>query len=325
MSEVVIKLHNIDSYIPNLEDKMIPLIKACQSDLPIVIKLDYEGPCAKSLGLYNLLDKLCQEFQVDPNRITIHTANPLENHPVYKIVKGESVWLGIYRRLEAEDVKLFDSDLKHFGIFIGRSNWNRLFLASTIFKDHKEKSLVSFHYNVGPGKDNGLSNLVHWFTMPGALELVTPLLNNFPLILDKVNRYPVRLPEHLNILKFYKNIFLDVVCETYFTGNTFFPTEKTVRPLVTKTPFLVFGPIGYLANLRKLGFKTFGDFWCEEYDKYDSIYRAQEMVKIIEDLSKLSTEQLETMYTDMLPILEHNKNNLREITATKFFETFKNE
>ena len=31
-------------------------------------------------------------------------------------------------------------------------------------------------------------------------------------------------------------------------------------------PFIVLGPKGYLHNLKRLGFKTFGTFWNESYD-----------------------------------------------------------
>ena len=59
---------------------------------------------------------------------------------------------------------------------------------------------------------------------------------------------------------------MDIVVETYVSGQSFFPTEKTLRPIIAQTPFIVMGPKGYLANLRRMGFMTFGQWWDESYD-----------------------------------------------------------
>ena len=191
-------------------------------------------------------------------------------------------------------------------------------------KKFKEKSILSFHYNTD-AKDNscGFDELSFIMGVDNATKLCNDLLSNFPIKLDVVEKYPIVNPAHLNILKNYNNIFLDMVCETYFTGNTFFPTEKTVRPLASLTPFLLFGPKYYLSNLRKLGFKTFNNYWSEGYDDHDGLYRVQEIENILMQLSDKSVTELEIMYADMLPILEHNKNLLTEMTESKFYDTFK--
>lgn len=325
MSTTVIKLPNIDSKIWNIEYKTIELIKALSSGLNVRIHLNHEGPCATSLGLYRWLDVVCKEFQIDPSRISIYSANPLERNTTYRIVNCGKSWLLEYQNINVESNKTFDESLKHFGIFIGRSNWNRLFLASTIFKNFREKSLISFHYNIHSNAASGFDDLALLMGVAKAETLSNPLLMHFPLALDDIKQYPIIGPEHLNILKYYKDIFLDVVCETYFTGNTFFPTEKTVRPIISKTPFLLFGPKNYLANLRKLGFETFNDYWSEEYDNYSDISRAQKIENILVDLSKKTVSELQSIYVDMIPKLEHNNSVLRNLSADKFFNTFKNE
>ena len=319
----IIRIPTIDSKIWNLEFKIIEIINKLSKGGILVIDLNNEGPCVESLNLYKILDDICEKFKIDSSQIRICTANPLEKSEKYQLHCSSKVWLAEYRNYTFDSNKLFDQNFKHFGIFIARGNWNRLFLASTIFKNFKQQSIMSFHCNLDSKNNRGLDELSFIMGASEAISLCYDLLKEFPIKLDEVKKYPILPPENLNILKYYNNIFLDVVCETYFTGNTFFPTEKTIRPLIAKTPFLLFGPKGYLFNLKKIGFKTFNDYWSEDYDNHDGLYRAQEIEKILVQLSKKSIPDLEIMYNDMLPILEHNRNLLTEMTEKKFYDRIK--
>ena len=319
-----ISMPNIDSKIWDLEYKIMDLLEKLLSGNDIVLSLNNEGICAEAVGLYKLLDQLCTKFNIDPQRIIISTANALEKSQRHKIVYSDLVYLAKYKQINFDDCKVFDNRLKHFGIFIGRSNWNRLFLTATIFKNYKEKSILSFHYNLDTKENNcGFDELTHYIGVGETVDLCYDLLKAFPIKLDEVDSYPILDPAHLNILKYYNTIFLDVVCETYFTGNTFYPTEKTARPILAKTPFLNFGPTNFLSNMKKLGFKTFNNYWSEDYDNYNGIYRAQKIVEILEQLSNKPLDELKDMYSDMLPILEHNKSRMKELTMPKFYDTFK--
>jgi len=77
------------------------------------------------------------------------------------------------------------------------------------------------------------------------------------------------------------------------------------------------GPTNYLSNLKKLGFETFSKYWDEGYDQHDGMTRLHGMKNIIDQLSKKSTQDLELMYNDMMPILEHNKSVLLHLTDEK--------
>lgn len=113
--------------------------------------------------------------------------------------------------------------------------------------------------------------------------------------------------------KFYNNYFAEVVCETVFDYVYPYFTEKTLRPLLLKTPFIMFGPPGMLNCLKDFGFKTFGAYWDESYDlETQSDLRFFKACNIIKQLSMLSVEQCQTMYRDMLPLLEHNRRCLLE-------------
>jgi len=76
---------------------------------------------------------------------------------------------------------------------------------------------------------------------------------------------------------------------------------------VLKMPFILVGCANNLEYLRSYGFCTFGDFWDESYDKeFDPIKRLDAIVKILRDISNLSTEEQQAMLVKMQPVLDHN-------------------
>ena len=317
-----IVLESIDQHIFDFELKILEILNPLLAGKPVTVDLNNEGLCAESIGLFSILDKLCSDFNINKNLISICTANAVEVKHKYKIVNSPLVYLTNYNDLNFHVNKNIE---KHFGIFIGRSNFNRLFLSAYVYKNHREKTVQTFHFSndsplqTGFDQLNELHHDVKQYT-----ELTNNLLSNYPLKLEDIDSYPILTPAHMNIMKYYNNIFIDIVCETYYTGNTFYPTEKIVRPLLSETPFLVFGPVNYLANLKKLGFETFSDFWPEDYDIYDGITRCRIIADRIDLIGRMSTQELNDMYNKMKPILEHNRNHVKTITKEKFYSTFQN-
>ena len=112
------------------------------------------------------------------------------------------------------------------------------------------------------------------------------------------------------LLDFYPNILIDVVAESYTSGDTFCPTEKTFRPMLMKKPFIIMGPKNHLIYLRQMGFKTFYEFWDEDYDGYDPVSRFQCVVKLLDHIANKSKDELNHMYCKMQSILDHNYNLL---------------
>jgi hypothetical protein len=59
-----------------------------------------------------------------------------------------------------------------------------------------------------------------------------------------------------------------------------------------------------------MGFRTFSDFWDEEYDGYEGRDRYLKILKLIDNLATKSKNELESMYWDMQHILDWNYNLL---------------
>ena len=98
------------------------------------------------------------------------------------------------------------------------------------------------------------------------------------------------------------------------------PTEKTLRAIANRRPFLVQGPKWYLHNLRKLGFKTFDRWWSEEYDLLESDQKYGELKLVIDYISEQSTDTLKKWYHDMNDVVEHNIHTLQNLNNNMITE-----
>jgi hypothetical protein len=101
--------------------------------------------------------------------------------------------------------------------------------------------------------------------------------------------------------------FLYVGTETLFQFPRPLLTEKSYRGITAKRPFVILGPQHILKKLKSLGFKTFNEFWDEGYDDIiDPSEKILAIFKIIDDICKLSLNELSILLTDMSTILDYN-------------------
>lgn len=315
MNGNTVVLPNIDEKIWNLEYKAIEIIQQLQTHGTVEIQMDSEGSDCNTLGLYRLLDTICDSFDIDPSRITIHTCNQLEQHAYYKIIKHPPLYIlsgQAFARKHSFSEKNWN-DLRHFGMFIGRSSWQRLLLASNLWKKYKDISKITYHYDSNIDYHRlhlSFDELCYQIGSNAAVDFAGDFIKQLPVKDDEVDSYPILTPAHFSISKLYPNIFVEIVCETFLSGNSFYPTEKTWRPIICRTPFLTVGPKNFLANLRCLGFRTFGNWWDESYDQDADLdsgkVSIESIQKIIRDLSCKSVAELEGMHIDMQSTLDHN-------------------
>jgi hypothetical protein len=80
-----------------------------------------------------------------------------------------------------------------------------------------------------------------------------------------------------------------------------------------KKPFVLGAPPYTLKLLKEHGFKTFSDFWDESYDSI-TVHeeRLLKIFEVIDFINSKSIEELQEMYIQMKPILEHNYNLIKE-------------
>lgn len=280
----------------------------------------------------NFLEIFCKENNIEKKRITLYSGNLIQDMSVWPNIKKIA---GLNPLLHGQNIsyavdKTFE---KKVGIFIGRCSWSRLYLSSYVYEQFPNDSLISFWQH-------------HFDTsQPANLCIDEVLLRNQHDIgcLNRVAKFCEALPMHLSIndrainknigainyadayklIEHYHKIFLEVICETMHNEKTFYLTEKISRCLITKTPFLLYGPVGYLENLQLMGFKTFNHFWSEDYDQLGEYKRIVKIKEILIKIKKYDLEKIKKLYDSMKDTLEHNQKvykNLSTEDITKMFD-----
>lgn len=318
----MIKIITNHNEIFNRDIVAADIIREYQDTGSAEIDLNAEGPSATSIGLYRMLDHICDRFKFNKSKITINTSNSEELHSEYRVVISEQVFLQMYYEDSigrgytlADFYKKKDVTKNLFGCLYNIPNWNRLCLLSYIHFNVDPPSLLACNPTFAERQHNTvyLDKVIE--EAPSELYNVIEYLKTNPVPLSGHPGHKPECYENMEILKFYNDFFVDVVAETYTAGLTFFVTEKTVRPLVACTPFITYGPQGFLSNLKaRFGFKTFDRWWDESYDDLQGYDRILSMYKVFDYLSGLTNNDKLAMYNDMLEVLAHNYTRLEELS-----------
>jgi hypothetical protein len=311
-----------DCKIWNKEQFVIDVIKeGMVTDGVICIALNAEGPCCKETHIDAVLSDIASTFDISADRFVINTANQIRSSRYKEIRWINDILTGAHQKIKSY-IPVKSTLKKTFGIFIGRSNWQRLGIASYIWNTQKDNSVMTFHYDprVEYHRSNvGLEELLCKY--PDGLGDVFPFLGVLPLTHDTVS-YPILWSDNAYDLDaLYDDIFCEIVCETYFSGRTFFISEKTYRCIVNKRPFIVQGPKWFLKNLRKLGFKTFSKWWDEGYDEDHSDSRFETLTHHVDWIGSQNEQTISNWYQEMQSTLEHNYNTLRNLTNEQILDT----
>ena len=286
-----------------------------------------EATCLTSAGVYSIIDKFCEVTGYDKKKITIKTANMIECHREYNILKYADSWYEIpliQRWLKEHQIISTTTPTKHFGNFISRTHWSRLWLATILNNYYRNMTIQTYNYdgtadNYNPNNYVGLDDLVNHGC--DLLIEATEFISTCPQKLN-VEIYPIQHPTNLNLIPYYNDIFVDIVIETNVTGSSFLVTEKLWRPIIARRPFIVMSNPNYLGNLRKLGFRTFDQYWDEGYDSLREGARIQKIQEVLGMIANWSTVELIDKLVSMQEILEHNVKVFDKLTAEKIGAVF---
>lgn len=207
--------------------------------------------------------------------------------------------------------------------------WNRRFrrhrieMALSLEKNNLvDRSYISFNY---VDLERPTVNFDTAINLP---YLLNPDRGQLGITEDVINRFRMKLPLVLDgetdvnqmcedngspTRKYYQNSLVSIVTETHFTETEVTLTEKSFKPIKEKHPFMIVGVPGTLKALRSMGFKTFGDFWNEDYDDIDCpIVRMQHIAFAQEQIGKWTNEQILEFRRKVKPIVEHNFQMLKQ-------------
>jgi hypothetical protein len=328
------------------EPLTIPL-DVIDKDATIVVNVEFEA-FEQIVG--KIYSELVIGYNINPKKILIIS----ENADLEPVIKAEAKlwgkdlinyeWSLIFEhtvksqtRLEILSSKLITSDTRPFINVSNKTflNFNRrwrlhrvtlvalLYSIGILNKGHVSLSEVEgFNWNNQLNKvidviktDNELSTLIdshkeEIVALPN-LYLDTKKLINRPFL-----RYRDIDPESTDNL--YKDTYFSIVSETYFFEKIGrFISEKTFKPIAYHHPFILVTSPRSLELLRNLGYKTFHPYIDESYDQEeDNVKRMKMILREIERLSNMSTDEVSIFLTNVEPITKHNFDTL--INKSKF-------
>lgn len=298
-----------------------PLIKgaeialALRNDGKVLIDLNGESPSLDHTALPEYFSYL-ESQGLDTANITVLTGNPLESYRHATIQHNSDAFYEIkIFQDNASSIPTHKNIKYHFGNFVSRTTLPRLVLSSHLYTNYREKTFQTFHYDHSNDYHKThleMDALIHQYG-PNSVEFneAVCLLKASPLLQETVKSYPIlhisdQLPNIMNPCQWYPDIFVDVICETWYQGQIFYITEKFWRAVSTKTPFIIHGAQNILTNLKKLGFKTFDEFWDEGYQEDPSFYNITGIKQVLQNIASQPLDEIRWMYKNMQEIVDHN-------------------
>jgi len=111
---------------------------------------------------------------------------------------------------------------------------------------------------------------------------------------------------------------IEVVLETLFDDDRLHLTEKTLRPIVCRQPFMLMATHGSLEYLRRYGFETFNDLLDESYDTIiDPVARMAAVVAEMKRITQLPPAEKIELFSKLNIIAARNQERF---FSDDFFE-----
>ena len=287
----------------------------------IEINTRSEGVCLTAAGIYKLLE------QFGYTDVKIITTNLLEKHDKFSVNLYDPFKFFEVQHTNYTHLHTWNQQ-KLFGCLYNRPLWHRIGLASVLQHDYEDETLINMRSSIDDIDDCNLFEIHQLFkNHQPSFAKFSKVSTTWPLRLENIDGYTVgnNTTGHTDQLAhFYTNFLIDIVAETWTSGDTFFPTEKTIRPMLLKKPMILMASKDYMCYLRQMGFQTWqtpeSTFWTEDYDGYEGRERYIRILALINELAKKSKKELEEMYQVMKPILDHNYNLLVTQSYNKTIE-----
>lgn len=290
-------------------------------------------------GLYKLLDDLCYYWQWDPSAITIETVNPLEYHSKYNIVFIPFLY---FEELNLSKIvhKPWNKE-KVYGMFLGRANTTRIRGAHNhnTFK-YKDKGLTSFNHDIKWQIDDNV--FIDYMSQTdqrfSEMTSITPYSDIGEVITPPITG----LKTFENWGDIYEKIGIELVFETSESSNNLTITEKILRPLLYKRPFILITgknniqklkdpkilnrqPITSFDNAvdksliaewyaaREKPLRFFENVLDIKYDTLDGIYRVDQAFCLIKTL--IDNGNINQIIENCQEDIEHNYNYITKVLS----------
>lgn len=235
--------------------------------------------------------------------------------------------------------KLLDDNINYPNPLLSNNHKKKYINFNRLWKNHRlallcllcEKNLLDMGYNSFTALPT--NTLEKYYGDPNFFERqINDILNVYPEIKNHLkNHDEVKklLPLHVDVsdfrpnlawssnrplVKIFKDSYFSVVTETLYDNNHLrLVSEKTLRAILHKHPFIIASTPKILDIIKILGYKTFDGIIDESYD--DELDDGKRLIKIadeVERLCSLTDNELQEFKERAIPIVEHNYKVLME-------------
>lgn len=246
--------------------------------------------------------------------------NPRNRLTIIEYPSSQSIFAGQIARKELLE-PVYDENLIPQKIFL---LWNRR------FRNHRislalglnklgliEKSFVSFYAHDPESPNVSFASILN---MPElsyygiSSEDIDNFCKKLPLTLDgQTNIVDMCEDRDSATRPYYQNSLVSIITETNYNQPEVTLTEKSFKPIKEKHPFIIVGVPHVIKAMRNLGYKTFSEFWSEDYDEIqDPRARMQRILSICDEIGKWSIDQQLEFKRKVKPILEYNWQILKK-------------
>lgn len=253
---------------------------------PVVLDFHHEGASVQAIGL----DRMIQESGRDPESVVIvNNPNRTESVPYINTTDTRNHCLDLAKSYWQDPV-VPAVDARPFGYFVGRRTIARCVIMYDLWQNFQDQFVFSHMQNriampwIEPPVGINLEQVSDWLYQGEVVRFIR-WYNACPI--TSIDGHSVRdhydPDQNVNkdLLTHYSKFVTELVAESYTLGDTFFPTEKTFRPIMSARPIVVYGPKNFLARLRELGFETYHACWDESYDQLEGPARWQAIRKLL--------------------------------------------
>lgn len=229
---------------------------------------------------------------------------------------------------------LHNPDIKAYNCLQKRPRGHRIWL----FDELVEHDLLKYGINTMnyiENSERGIDGKVYWSPELKTAEQIDRMNSILPLMPEKeythykkddVKAFADECSGKWQMM-FNREIVLDswvsIISEANASTDQCFLSEKIFKPLLLEHPFMVWGDRHTLHKLRELGYRTYGEFWNEDYDVGPTRKRLDGLVRNIKQISRMTPEEMLKMYKDMEPILKHNSNLIKSISTVELRDHIK--
>jgi len=227
-----------------------------------------EGQSFAGCKLYEILDSISEIADIPKDKFNLTNNNWTEHHDHYNVIKAPFNYdLMQFAKPNGEESHY--NDEAFYGMFLGRPNEPRI-RAMVQSRRRFIPALTSFNGDMTlPYVERIVQQLQAW-GIYDRHEIDKATVRHGPL--DGLHDPPIIPPMNCYGSQWtsaYSKIALELVLETTNWPGSFHITEKILRPIYHKRPFITVGARGFNEQMRRLGFKTFQGVIPDYYENFD--------------------------------------------------------